>query len=239
MYMFMIFSATVLSVFRGLRGQSGDTLRWRGRIFRLWSRACSRVIGMRMEIRGEPPPAPFFLVSNHLSYTDVLVLGSQVPCVFVAKSEIAGWPFIGTLCRGVATLFIDRESKRDILRVIARIERVMRAGIGVILFPEGTSTRGDTVGRFRPSLLETAARAGIPVSYATLSYRTPGDEPPAQLKVCWWGGMSFLGHFLELLTLPRFTATVAFGEKPIQASDRKELATRLQDAVTSQFQAVV
>ena len=140
---------------------------------------------------------------------------------------------------GVDTLFIDREIKRDIPRAMRRIREVLDSGRGVVVFPEGSSTRGDSVLRFRPSLLEAAASADVPVSYAALSYRTPKGSAPAHLSVCWWGDMPFGSHLLELLGLPRIRARLSFGEEPIQERDRKDLARRLQYAVEERFQPVV
>ena len=157
----------------------------------------------------------------------------------MAKAEVADWPLLGPLCRSVGTLFIDRASKRDIPRVMQSMEAVLEDGRGVIIFPEGTSTRGERVERFRPSLLDAAASSGRPVHYGSLSYRTPPRSVPAHLSVCWWGDMPFFRHLVGLLRLPTIHATLIFGEEPIRASDRKVLAERLQQAVQRQFQAVI
>lgn len=213
--------------------------RWRHLCFRWWSRCLLRVMGARIESRGEAPAAPFFLVTNHLSYVDVLVLASRVDGVFIAKSEASEWPIIGALCRSVGTLFVDRQLKRDLPRVIAAIDRTLDAGQGVVLFPEGTSTRGDEVARFHPSLLEVAARAGYPVSYASLGYATELADEPAHLKICWWGDMELAGHLWRLLALPGFRVTLTFGDGRIQDGDRKRLASRLHLAVAGLFTPVV
>ena len=108
-----------------------------------------------------------------------------------------------------------------------------------MLFPEGTSTRGAEVQNFKPSLLEAAARLGLPVCYASLSYRTPDGSPSAQETVCWWGDMQFPRHVISLLGLPWFEASIVFGEKPIVETDRKVLASRLHEAVSRHFRAVL
>lgn len=213
--------------------------RWRQLCFRHWSRSLLAVMGGHVESRGAAPEAPFFLVTNHLSYIDVLVLASRVDAVFIAKSEVAGWPVIGALCRAVGTLFVDRRSRRDLPRAIAAIDGALDAGRGVALFPEGTSTAGASVARFHPSLLEVAARARYPVSFASLGYATPEGVAPAHLAVCWWGDMELPGHLWELLKLPGFRAVVVFGDQRIQDDDRKRLAERLWQAVDSLFTPVV
>ena len=212
--------------------------RWRQLCFRTWSRWLLAVMGARVESRGRPPDPPFLLVTNHLSYIDVLVLASRVDAVFLAKSEVAGWPIIGSLCRAVGTLFVDRGARRDLPRAIAAIESTLANGLGVALFPEGTSTPGEEVARFHPSLLEVAARAERPVAYATLGYATPAGAEPAHLAVCWWGDMELPGHLWRLLALPGFRATLAFGDERIQDDDRKRLAARLWQAVDDLFTPV-
>ena len=194
---------------------------------------------MRVEVSGEPPRAPFCLVSNHLSYVDIVLLGSRLGCVFVAKGEVSDWPVIGFLARAAGTIFVNRRSKRDALRVLEIIERRIGLGDGVVIFAEGTSSRGDTVLPLKPALLEWAARTGLPVGYASLSYRTPAGVPSADLAVCWWGDMTFGPHLLDLCRLPEFHATLTFGREPIRDRDRKQLAARLHRAVREQFIPVV
>lgn len=212
--------------------------RWRGFIFRTWAVTMLRLLGAKLTVRGTPPRPPFFLVSNHLSYVDVIVLAAQLDCVFVAKSDIAHWPLFGLFSRSFNTIFIDRSNRQDIPRVNALIENVMHQGWGVVVFPEGTSTRGAEVWPFRTSLLEPPARAGWPVSYASLSYRTRPHEAPAEEAVCWWGEMQFLPHLFGLLQLTGFDARLTFGETTIQETDRKLLATKLHAAVRNIFTPV-
>jgi len=215
------------------------TARWRTAWFQRWARGVLRVVGVRVELRGQPPHAASMLVSNHLSYLDVALLAAHLHCVFVAKAEVDGWPVVGAMCRLADTVFVERENKRDLPRVIGAVERILGQGRRVVVFPEGTSTKGDGLLPFRPSLLAPAAVAGIPVSYAALSYRTPQGCPPAHLAVCWWGGMPFTGHLIGMLRLPAILARLDFGEEPIVDHDRKELARRLQRAIESRFEPVV
>lgn len=232
LYLFLHLSSLLVWVVRG------NVSAWRARVLQWWASGVGLILGMRLTVAGSPPPPPFFLVSNHLTYVDVLVLASQLRCTFLAKSEVARWPVVGSLVRSVDTMFIDRESIRDIPRVIRLIEETLGKGVGVVVFPEATSSRGATVLPFRPSLLEAAARARMPVSYATLTYRTPEGAAPAHLAVCWWGDMAFFRHLLGLLRLREFHATVTFGAKSIQEEDRKALAEKLWRAVGEQFEPV-
>ena len=205
--------------------------RWRSFIFRYWARTALALLGAQIDAVERGPRAPFFLVANHVSYLDILLLASRVDASFVAKHEVSHWPIVGFLCRCMGTIFVDRSSRGDVVRVLESIEETLEAGQGVVLFPEGTSTNGAEVRRFLPSLLEVAVRLNRPVYYAALRYETPSGEKPASETVCWWGDMTFGSHVLELLTLPGFRARLRFGDDTIQQDDRKRLAESLRDAV--------
>ena len=109
-------------------------VRWRALMLRRWAKATALLLNIHVTPHGAPPRPPFFLVANHLSYADIIVLASQVDCSFIAKSDVAGWPVIGLLCRCVGTIFIDRTNRRDIARVNAQAGRALAEGRGVVLF---------------------------------------------------------------------------------------------------------
>jgi 1-acyl-sn-glycerol-3-phosphate acyltransferase len=193
------------------------------------------IVGLSIAVEGTPPRPPFFLVSNHLGYVDVITLMAHAPGVFVAKAEVARWPLLGWMARQADTIFVDRAAARDVLRVNAVILGVLDGGRGVLVFPEGTSSSGEAVLPFRSSLLEPAAKIGHPVVYATLGYGVPRGSPPAARSVCWWGDMTFFNHFYGLLRLPRISARLVFGSAPVRATDRRELAETLWRAVAAQL----
>jgi 1-acyl-sn-glycerol-3-phosphate acyltransferase len=220
--------------------RAGKARRWlRKFVMTSWGRTSAFIVGMKLRIEGTPPRPPFFLVANHLSYVDIITIVMHLECNFVAKDDIAGWPGMGWLARGVGTIFIDRKNFQDSPRVIKLMNESLDEGIGVVLFPEGTSTMGDKIMPFSPALLEPAARAAYPVSYAAISYRTPSNEPPAHTIVCWWGDMDFVPHFLKLLLVSKFEAIIRYGEDAIQADDRKVLAKSLWRSVNDRFIPVV
>ncbi|MDZ7343109.1 MAG: 1-acyl-sn-glycerol-3-phosphate acyltransferase [candidate division KSB1 bacterium] len=192
-------------------------------------------MNLKVHVKGRPPAPPFYLVSNHLSYLDVIAYFTQVDCIFVAKAELASWPLFGLLAKSANTVFIDRTNKRDIPRVITLIEQTFHTSDGLIVFPESTSTKGDEVLPFKPSLLEYAAEKNFPVSYATIHYRTGPTDPPAFLSVCWWGDMTFGGHFLDLLKLSCIEATIVFGAATVKGNDRKMIARELWHLTNQQF----
>lgn len=237
-----IISAMVVLLFAGLfavffsrRARAG----WRRFIFRNSARATAALLKINITRIGAPPQAPFFLVANHLSYTDIIVLASQVDCSFIAKREVSRWPVIGLLCRGVGTIFIDRDNRRDIARVNTEVERALAEGRGVVLFAEGTSSQGASVLSFKPGLLDLAARAHFAVSYAALSYSVPAHERPAHLSVCWWAEMTFFKHLWGLLHVSEIAATLIFGRRTFRERDRKTLASQLHAAVQQEFIPVV
>ena len=203
--------------------------------FGAWAMSFARISKMTIEVNGTPPKPPFFLVTNHLSYTDIGALRSVVKSVFVAKAEVETWPLAGRICRDMGTVFIDRKNRRDIPRAGELIIERLDAGEGVIVFPEGTSTKGEEVLPFNSSFLEFAARKDIPVHYAAITYSTPPGEMPAHLAACWWEDISFFAHLWRLFKVTGYTATINFGETPIKSSDRKLLASELRDHVAEKF----
>lgn len=217
----------------------GDKPIWRQTIFGAWAHSFVRISNMKIQIAGSAPEAPFFLVSNHLSYTDVAALRAVVKGVFVAKSEIESWFLAGTICRDMGAIFIDRQNRRDIPRAGSKIIERLKSGEGVIVFPEGTSTKGETVLPFNSSFLEFAARTDLPVSYAAISYATANTQPNANKIICWWEDISFGAHLFRLFQLREFTAVINFGNEPIMKNDRKELARTLRQKVLEKFVPVL
>lgn len=208
---------------------------WRGMAIQLWSRRLLAVFGVRLRVVGAAPEPPFFLVSNHLTYLDICALGACLPCVFVAKGEIDGWPIFGSLCRSVGTVFVDRTVKRDIPRALGELEQAVAERRGIVIFAEGTTGSGARILPFRSSFLDVPAKRELPVHWAAISYATPEDDPPAALSVCWWGDMPFGAHVRELLKLDRIDATVVFGDAPMVDRDRKALTARLHAEVAAAF----
>lgn len=213
--------------------------KWRTWNFRTWSRFMARVLGMKIAVRGKPPRPPFFLVTNHLSYLDILLLATQLDCLFVARSDLSSWPVLGHLATRMKTIYIDRSLRKDVVRVKALLHEALADGEGIVVFPEGTSTGGAQVNPFKPSLLELAVQRNQPISYASVSYRTPEGESPAHLAVCWWGDMTFADHFFNLLKLPHFHAALVFGAEIVVDRDRKLLAEKLRVLISKQFTPVV
>ena len=176
-----------------------------------------------------PVPKSGLLVSNHLSYLDVLVIAAITPAVFVAKSEIRGWPLFGWLASLAGTVFIERARRTHVGAVNREIKSALADGALVVVFPEGTSTNGDEVLPFRSSLLEPVTTGTHPISTGYIHYELEGGD--ARNEVCYWGDHTFFPHAVNLLGKRRVRATVRFGTFQRTTDDRKELAKQLRDAV--------
>ena len=207
-------------------------------LFKHWAGTCARIVGMRIEVEGPPPEPPFFLVTNHVSYLDGLTLGSQLGCLFIAKSEVASWPVLGFLARQANVIFIDRKKRSDTLRVNDHIEQALADGEGVIMFAESTTSRGTEVCPFKTALFEAVARSNFPVHCAAIHYDAPPGSPPASEWITWWTPISFGAHALRVLRQPGLNAKLSFGETPISGTDRKLLAEQTRAAVQALFQPV-
>lgn len=213
-----------------------NTRFWREWIFEKWAKGFVRLLGMEITVIGKPPNPPFFLVSNHLGYTDIPAIRSVLECVYVAKGDIRTWPVVGRIIASFGTVFIDRNNRRDIPRAGADILETLARGEGVAVFPEGTSWNGREILKFNSSFLEFAAQSELPVHYASIRYETSPEWPPASEIVAWWRDEdTFGGHIFQLFKMPGFKCTIIFGESPIRSADRKELAQKLHDAVSRQF----
>ncbi len=217
-------SAAVLVV--GCRGDLSARARW----LQQTCRRALRALGVKIHPVGGVP-AGAIIVANHVSYLDILVLGAMWPVVFVAKSEVRGWPIFGWFARCAGTRFIDRERRSDVARVAAEFAPAVAAGVSVVMFLEGTSTDGHAVKPFKSSLLAPAVAERWPVVPAAISYGLPAGHEVAT-EVCWWGDMTLAPHLLHLFTLPRIDAFVAWGAAEPAAEDRKLLAATLHTRVT-------
>jgi 1-acyl-sn-glycerol-3-phosphate acyltransferase len=192
------------------------------------ARKLMRCLNLRADYSGEPPRLGL-LVSNHLGYLDILVLAARQPAVFVSKADVRGWPVFGFLTRLAGTLFVRRERRGDVSPLNEQMAAVLRVGMVLVVFPEGTSSDGRQVLPFFSSLLQPAVTVGCPVTPAFIRYEL-ADGSVAD-EVCYWGDMMFGAHFLNLLAKRAIRAHVRFGAARPPGDDRKPLARGLQRAV--------
>lgn len=201
-------------------------------VSRRWARAMCRVLGGRVDVQGDLPAGPGFLITNHTGYLDIPVLMSLTGCRFVSKSEIAHWPAIGFLARKGGTLFVNRGNKgRDANVTLDGMAGALEDGDLVVFFPEGTTGTGERILPFRSGLLSLPARDGHPVWPAALVYETEVPGVDIGLALAWSGGQSLLPHVWRLVCLPGFSVRIASAHA-VEATHRKALARALEHRVT-------
>jgi len=176
-----------------------------------------------------PRPTAGLLISNHLSYLDILVLGSGSPCVFVSKHEVKRWPIFGWFAALGGTVFVQRARRGKVAAVAGQIRTLLDEGQLVILFPEGTSSNGHDILPFKSALLEPAVGLKSPLFATCVGYSMTGGV--VSNDVCYWGDMTLLPHFVNLLKKPFVQGHVSFAEIHPPAADRKALAKQLHAEV--------
>jgi len=206
------FSRSLLSRLTG-----PDTLERRAQWLHESGRFVMDFLGVGLKVNGKPPERGL-IVSNHLSYLDILVFGTALPCYLVSKAEISRWPFFGILARAGGTLFVDRSSRVSAETVQDQIAERLKGPVPVLFFPEGTSTNGSHLLHFRSRFYTPAVDAGIPITTAAIRY-VPGDDSP-ESELCWYGKAAFLPHVWKTLGAPNFSAELTFGEPRIYTSRR-------------------
>ena len=209
----------------------------------------SRLFGLQPEIGGEPiSTVPTLFVANHVSYMDVFVLGKLIKGAFVAKSEVAGWPVFGKLAALQNTLFLERRAARAAEQVGVVQQHLATRG-NLIMFPEGTSTSGDYVARFRSSLF--AATQGVMIQPVSVVYSHLDGAPMTAAErdnYAWYlidpagqpgvNNKPFATHFVEGLGLGGFgrgkaRVQVIF-HKPLRMEGeltRKDVAKACEEAI--------
>jgi lyso-ornithine lipid O-acyltransferase len=215
-----------------------STIPWKNRLLKFWSAGIALILNLKIRVEGEPPKPPFYLVSNHVSYVDIILLYGILDGTFVAKKEVRSWPFLGFMAQTLGVIFVDRNRKRDVTRVNKEQSSSLKEQHGIILFPEGGTSDGSSILPLRSPLLEVPAKDGIPIHYATIHYETGLNDIPAGESVCWHGDAPLHKHAFLMAGNRKILCTVRFGEKPVQDRDRKELAAKLEERMKNQFEPI-
>ncbi len=196
------------------------------------------IIGIEVTVRGTPfRDGPCLIASNHNSYLDIPVLGSVTPLSFVAKKEVAAWPFFGTLARLQETVFVDRERRTKAAATANEIHDRISGGDTLVLFPEGTSSDGNRVLPFKSALMAVAQMAvgagedakPVHVQPVSITYtKLCGMPMGRQFRpyFAWYGDMDLGPHLWEAFGLGPFEVVVEFHE-PVTVDthgNRKKLA---------------
>lgn len=192
------------------------------------SRRQLKVLGYSANVSGDIPKAGL-LFSNHLSYLDVLAVSLVTPAVFVSKSEVRHWPLFGWFAVIAGTVFVERSRRLQVGEVNREVEAALTDGALVVIFPEGTSTNGQTILPFRTSLLEPAAQGNHDIHVGWIHYEL--EDGNAANEVCYWGDHTFLPHAWNMLGKKTIRATLRFAKFQRTTDDRKLLAVQLHEAV--------
>jgi 1-acyl-sn-glycerol-3-phosphate acyltransferase len=181
------------------------------------------------------------VVSNHLSYLDILLYSSVQPFVMVAKTEVRGWPLLGWLTAQAGTVYVERGGgPKTYPTVNAAMAEAYRSGLPVLFFPEGTTTDGAGVLAFRRGLFHSVLNGGIALRTSALRYSLDshpvnGDATVGE-DVCWWGDMEFGSHMFRFLGLRGLRAQIRFGEEIVERADRFVLSETAQAVVAEMYE---
>jgi 1-acyl-sn-glycerol-3-phosphate acyltransferase len=243
---FLLFlSGFVIAVVQIIGFTVWPSLARRGPLY--YHRFLLRLINMKLTVKGDPPPrGASIVVANHATYIDIAVLGSLVEGSFVAKSEVASWPFFGQLAKLSRTLFVDRAKRTHARQHRDMIVDRLDQGDSIMIFPEGSSNDGNRVDPFKSTLfsaaeVELADGSGLPlVRPVSIAYTGLHGLPTGRRLrslFAWYGDMTLLPHLWQLFTLGAAEAEVWF-HAPVRASDfasRKELTQHCQQIIAYRF----
>lgn len=202
----------------------------------------SKILRVRVRVDGAPvTDKPVLILSNHVSWLDIPVIGSTMPLVFISKSEVRNWPLVGPAAQLMQTIFVDRSRRQKTAEVNARIASKMSGGDPVVLFAEGTSSDGNRVLQFRSALVGAASDAvaqnkgDVWLQPMSISYPRIDGLPMGRghrPRVAWYGDMDFVPHLKDYVLHGGIDAIVTFGE-PIafDGGDRKGMVKSIESAV--------
>jgi 1-acyl-sn-glycerol-3-phosphate acyltransferase len=206
--------------------------RQRDALVQAWALEMLALLGIRLELRGTPPVAgPVLLVANHISWLDILVMHAARHCRFVAKADVRRWPLIGRLATGAGTLYIERESRRDAVRVVHHMADSLQRGDVVAVFPEGTTSDGVALLPFHGNLIQAAISAGAPVQPVALRF-VDTSTGAMTLAPCYVGDDTLAASVWRTLSAPPITAVIRYGEpQGAGGRDRRAWARDLRSAI--------
>lgn len=200
-----------------------------------------QVIGRRVRWKGiRRKKKNYFVLSNHVSYVDILVLASRMPSVFITSIELKNTFPLGLLARFGGSIFVERRSPAKLKSEIRTIAEALGRGVSVVLFPEGTTSDGETVRPFKSALLTAAMETGADILPVCLRYTRVDDRPlddKNRDQVFYYGGITFSEHAPRLLSL-RSIRVEHFMQRPVathQYRTRKELAVRAHQLISAAY----
>ncbi|HET9256779.1 MAG TPA: lysophospholipid acyltransferase family protein [Pseudonocardiaceae bacterium] len=209
----------------------------RERALRVWYRALLGVLRIRLQITGDDrfaaPAKGILVVSNHMSWLDLIALGAVQPLRMVAKSEVRGWPVVGPLARRTGTIFVDRKRLSALPGMIAAVAGALASGVAVGVFPEGTTWCGVTSGRFRPAVFQAAINTATAVRPVAVRYRLAGVGPTT--VAAFVGPETFWETLVRVAGVHHLVIEVHLLPplQPIPGTTRRTLAASAETAVRS------
>ena len=195
-----------------------------------WSARMLHALGVELRSSGTAHPGPVLMVANHVSWLDILAINAVHPARFVSKSDVRRWPVLGYLVACGGTLFIERERKRDAMRVVHLVAQALKDGETLAVFPEGTTSDGRGLLPFHANLLQAAISTGTPVQPLTLRYRDASHE--VSLAAAFVGDTTLLQSIWAAARAERLQVQVSL--LPAQGTrrlDRRALAVGLRDTM--------
>jgi 1-acyl-sn-glycerol-3-phosphate acyltransferase len=210
------------------RVRRGDLMGLRQRLTAWFMRRLSAALPFEVEVRGELPQGPHLWLSNHVSWTDIPLLGQLLPLSFLSKAEVRTWPLAGWLAHKAGTLFIRRGSGDSAL-LARQLHRHLSAGRQLLIFPEGTTTDGLQVRTFHGRLLTSAIDTGTPLQPVAIRYLRDGETDPIAPFI---GDDDLPSHLLRLFAADRAKVQIQL-LTPIASAgqERNVLARQAQRAV--------
>lgn len=199
---------------------------------RAWSGQMLRIVGIELVVNGMPPAGgPVLLISNHISWLDILVISASRHCRFVSKSDIRAWPVVSTLARGAGTLYIERKSRRDAHRLVAQMAERLREGDILAVFPEGTTGDGITLMPFHANLIQAAIEASVPVQPMALKF-IDAASGATSFAPSYVGDETLIGSMWRTLAARGLKTVVTFGAPQApQGQSRRAWADSLREEI--------
>lgn len=195
-----------------------------------FSRHMLQALGIRLVVEGDAARGPAMLVANHVSWLDILAIDAAQPARFVSKSDVRRWPLIGWMVACGGTLFIERERKRDAMRVVHQVAEALQHGDVVAMFPEGTTGTGHALLPFHANLLQAAVATGTPVQALALRYADATD--PVSQAAAYVGEMNIVESLWLIVRARGLVAHVRrLPPLPPDGMDRRTLGERLRREV--------
>jgi 1-acyl-sn-glycerol-3-phosphate acyltransferase len=218
---------------------------------KVWASWNTSVLGIRVKlVNGHliDPKQNYFIIGNHLSYLDAILIGCKKPGLFVAKKEVKYWPLLGQLAWLGGAIFVDRSKTGPTANrpYIGQIADYLKKGLTILVFPEGTSSNGENVLPFKKAIFSSPILAETPILPITLQYKSVNKQPfsPENCDlVTWHSDMTFVDHFWGVLNLKGFVVDIIVNppiiEKPVNENDvfdqAKELSFKAHDIIEQTY----